>query len=307
VTTRESDRRRRWRRRWAWTGASVLLLLVALGVAGCSLMGGQFKPVIATPEMTRQGLTSRFVDSAEGRIHYVVAGEGSPRTILFVHGSPGTWEAWRGYLDAPDLRRTAHLVALDRPGFGGSERGHAEPSLARQADALVAVLDAARVRRALVVGHSLGGPIAAQFAVDHPDRLAGLVLVAPSISPRLERHRWFNVAGSLMAVQWFLPVDLVTSNREIWPLRKQLEALAPRLAQVQAPVIVLQGDQDTLVSPANADFAESAFTAARLEVRRLPGATHFVVWQDPAVVRRAILDALDEETPQPPAPPAPAS
>jgi len=266
-------------------------------------MGAQFRPVIATPEMAREGLTSRFVDSAEGRIHYVVAGDEGRPEILFVHGSPGTWEAWRGYLESPELRRAARMVALDRPGFGATERGHAEPSLERQADALVAVLDAEGVRRALVVGHSLGGPIAAQLAVDRPERVAGLVLIAPSISPALERHRWFNVASSLVVVQWLLPLDFVTSNREIWPLRKQLEALAPRLASVRAPVIVLQGDQDSLVSPANADFAEQAFTSARLDVRRLPGATHFVVWKNPELIRRALLDALEEETPQPSAAP----
>jgi len=279
-------------------GGALSLALGLVGVAGCSLLGGSFKPVVATPEMARAGLESRFAELANRktggalRIHYVVAGDASRPAVLFVHGSPGTWEAWRGYLESPELRGRARLLALDRPGFGASARGHAEVALARQAEACVAVLDAERVRRAIVVGHSLGGPIAAELAADHPERVAGLVLVAPSIDPGLERHRWFNVAGSMMAVQWFLPIDFITSNREIWPLRPQLRALEPRLAHLPMPTIVLQGERDTLVSPANADYAEHAFPAGRVDVRRLPGATHFVVWQDPAVVERAILDLL---------------
>jgi pimeloyl-ACP methyl ester carboxylesterase len=304
-TTGIRSRRQRRRRRAAVLGGGVLLLLVLVGVAGCALFGGDFKPVVATPEMARLGLESRFAVLSEWKpghplksplkIHYVVAGDAARPAVLFVHGSPGTWEAWRGYLEDAELRRRARLIALDRPGFGATARGHAEPSLARQAAACVAVLDAEHVRRAIVVGHSLGGPIAAELAADDPDRVAALALVAPSIDPRHESHRWFNVAGAMMAVQWFLPIDLITSNREIWPLRPQLAALGPRLGTLPMPTIVLQGDRDTLVSPANADYAAQVFPAGRVDVRRLAGATHFVVWQDPAIVERAILDLLGKD------------
>ncbi len=291
VIAREATRPRRRRR--VLVGGVVFVLLTLLGVAGCTILGDDFKPVITTPEMVAEGLVSRFTRFQGDRIHYVSAGRHGAPAVLFIHGSPGTWEAWRGYLRDEALRERAYLIAPDRLGFGGSERGHAVASMAEQAAAMAAVLEAERTGPAVVVGHSLGGPVAARLAVDRPDLVAGLVLVAPSIDPDVEHHRWFNVAGSMSVVQWFLPVDWITSNREIWPLRKQLLALEPGLARVRVPVVVIQGDQDKLVSPKNADYAEQAFTTARLDVRRIPGATHFVVWRDPQVVRSAILDVLD--------------
>jgi len=283
----EPSRRRR-RRRLLWGAGLALALLVALGVAGCSILGPDFKPSVATPDMAAAGLESRWADSPEGRIHYVVAGTPGAPPVLFVHGSPGTWEAWRGYLNDPELRGRAWLVAPDRVGFGGSERGHDEPSLARQAAALAAVVDREGGRAAIVVGHSLGGPVAAQLAIDRPDLVAGLLLVAPSIDPALERHRWFNVAGSLVVVQWFLPVDWITSNREIWPLRRELRELEPRLGEIRCPTVVLQGDDDDLVSPANADYVVTRLRGAPVEVVRVPQMGHFVVWQKPAMLRREI-------------------
>jgi len=294
----KGSRARTLRRRLLAGFAAAALVAFLAAVGGCALFGPEFSPKIATPDMAREAIESRYATLGDLRIHYVRVGSAAAPTILFVHGSPGTWDAWRGYLRDPELRRRARLLALDRPGFGGSARGHAEPSLALQAKAVVAVLDAEEAGSALIVGHSLGGPIAARIAIDFPQQVSGLLLVAPSIDPQLERHRWYNVAGSLRAVQWFLPVDLITSNREIWPLRPELEALAARAPEVRAPTLVLQGDEDDLVPPANAGFVARAFKGAAVEVRMLPGASHFVLWEDPAVVRDALLDLLDQVDPE---------
>jgi pimeloyl-ACP methyl ester carboxylesterase len=283
--------RKRWRR--ILFGLGGLLVVALLAAAGCSFLGPGFKPVVATPEMAAQALESRFVDFGDERLHYVVAGRSDGPVLLFVHGSPGTWEAWRGYLRDPELRRRARLIAVDRLGFGGSERGQAEPSLERQAAALVAVLGAESAAAAIVVSHSLGGPIAARLAVDAPERTSGLVLVAPSIDPALEKHRWYNVAGSLRVVQWFLAVDWTTSNREIWLLRGELERLGRRLPEVTCPVVIVQGTKDTLVPPSNADYVRRAMTRTPVEIEWVEGGNHFVLWEKPALVRRAILGLLD--------------
>jgi len=282
--------------RWLRVGLVLLGALIACGGVACSLLAPDFSPAVATDSMRTEGLESRHVawtpeDGVETALHYVVAGEGSGR-VLFVHGSPGTWEAYRGFLDDARLRAAARLVALDRPGFGDSGRGRPEPSLARQAAAAALVLEAEPGPPAVVVGHSLGGPIAARLAVDRPDLVGALVLVAPSIDPALERHRWYNVAGSWRLVQLFLSVDMITSNRELWPLRGELEALAARLRAVSCPTIVIQGDDDELVPPANADFAARALAPGSVEVRRVAGEGHFVLWRRPELTAAAVLDSL---------------
>lgn len=235
--------------------------------------------------------------AALGReVRWVAAGQESGAALLFVHGSPGDWHAWEGLMADPVLRGRAQLVAYDRPGFGATG-GPALPALADQAAVAAAVLEAAAPgARAVAVGHSLGGPIAARLAVDRPDRVAGLLLVAPSIDPALERHRWYNVAGSLRVVQWFLPGEWIASNREIWPLRAELEAMAPRLAGVRAPTTVIQGTEDDLVDPGNAAFVARAMPEADVRVVEVPAEGHFVLWTRSHLVRTEI-ERLLERTP----------
>lgn len=284
-------------------GAALLLLLLPFG---CSMLP-EFRPAIDTAEMREGGISSRFVDTPAGRLHVAVAGEaGSGGQVLFIHGSPGTWEAWRGFLSDPRLREKARLLAPDRLGFGGSARGEAEPSLAKQAASMAAVLEGvleddssadessrgdARSARAVVVGHSLGGPIAVKLAMDRPDLVGALLLVAPSIDPALEERRWYNVAGSLRVVQWFLPVDWIASNRELWPLKEELEAMLPAWGALEVPVVVVQGGKDNLVPAANADFAARVLEG-RADIRRHPDDGHFLLWQKPETVTGPLLELL---------------
>lgn len=261
------------------------------------MLGPGFEPAIDTPEMQASALRSHFVETPEGRMHFVVAGRPlpAPARVLFVHGSPGTWDAWKSYLTDPDVRAAAHLVAVDRLGFGGSGRGRAEPALAKQAAALAAVLEmgeSAPGPPTIVVGHSLGGPIAARLAMDRPDLVAGLLLIAPSIDPAEEHHRWYNVAGAARVVQWFLAIDWTVSNRELWPLKEELAAMLPRWKTIRCPTIVVQGLADDLVPPGNADFAERTLPAASSRVDRYPGETHFILWKRPETVRAPLLELV---------------
>lgn len=283
------------RRRWYIAGAAALLLLCL--PVGCALLGPGFEPEIDTPEMQASELRSHIVATPEGRMHFVVAGRPlpSPARVLFVHGSPGTWDGWKVYLMDRELRAAAHLVAVDRPGFGGSERGRAQPALAQQAAALAAVLEKGESTPgppAIVVGHSLGGPIAARLAMDRPDLVSGLLLIAPSIDPAQERHRWYNVAGATLVVQWFLPIDWTVSNRELWPLEKELTAMLPLWKAIRCPTIVVQGLADDLVPPANAEFAERWITPGKVRIDRYPDQGHFILWKKPETVRAPLLELL---------------
>ncbi|MEM6793954.1 MAG: alpha/beta hydrolase [Acidobacteriota bacterium] len=266
------------------TAAATRLLAAAallLGVAGCAARS-------RLAELPA-GWSRGSAQVGERTVSWVVAGRepgpGTP-TLLFIHGSPGSWRAWRGYLADPGLAARAHLVAVDRPGFGASGRGRFEPSLERQAAAAAAPLLARPGGPTLVVGHSFGGPVAARLAVDRPDLVDGLLLIAPSLDPDLEEVRWYQRLAQ--ALPFLVPRDLRTANREILPLAGELEALAVRMPEIRQPVTVLQGLEDRLVPPGNADFAERTLTGAPLEVQRLPGVDHFIPWRRAELVRTAV-------------------
>ena len=81
------------------------------------------------------------------------------------------------------------------------------------------------------------------------------------------------------------------SNEEIYPLENELKWLAETLPCIKTPTIVIQGMEEELVSPGNADYVEEALKSAeRLDIRRIDGLNHFVPWRRPGLIKDAILD-----------------
>ncbi len=271
------------------------LSLVGLGLLACA---GQDSPRIEPESSLRTG-NARVGDRTVAWVESGLEPGPSVPTIVFVHGSPGSWTAWRRFVSDPQLQDRARLVAVDRLGFGGSGRGIPEPSLLLQAEAVAAAAvkssaegtrDGRSRRPVLWVGHSYGGPVICRLAVDRPDLVDALLLIAASVDPALEKLRWYNRLAA--HIPWLIPKDLETSNLEILPLKDELEKLATRLSEIRAPAVVIQGLKDRLVPADNADFLQRSLS--RVEVRKLPDAGHLIPWRRPEVVDRALRQWLDE-------------
>jgi len=228
-------------------------------------------------------------------IFYAETGDPAQPPVAFIHGTPGSWMAFGGYLGDDKLRRAAHMIAVDRPGFGRSGYKQVVLSLREQAALLAPVLrEAFKGRRAILVGHSLGAPIAVRLTMDNPDLVDGLVLVSPSIDPALEKPRWYNRVASWPFISWAIPTKLALANEELMPLEGELSKMLPLWQRVQVPVIVIQGQKDRLVSPASADFAEREL-GRRAKIIRVPDAGHFILWQQPSIISDAILSLLGQD------------
>ena len=111
-------------------------------------------------------------------LSYLQAGNPTAPRLILVHGTPGSDSGWSDYLTNP--APGAEVVALDRPGFGDSGPEGAVTSLEAQAAAVYALFPTDG-RRVVLLGHSLGGPIVARVAAEHPDRVAAVVLLAASL------------------------------------------------------------------------------------------------------------------------------
>ena len=229
------------------------------------------------------------------KVRRVETGNRDGPLVLFVHGSPGSWENFARFLDDDELAAKAHLVAIDRPGYGGSGRGKPERSLEVQAGVFRPVLERARAegRRTILVGHSYGGPVIARAAVDFPELIDALILVSPSIDPDLEDLPWYQYVGNWFFVRWAVPAMLDVSNQEVLALERELRDMESSWKDIRMPVTVIQGGSDTLVHPGNADFAERVFVNAPLELVLPADANHFIPWTHPRLMRDAILGYLE--------------
>src|SRR3546814_7805329 len=79
----------------------------------------------------------------------------------------------------------------------------------------------------VLVGHSLGGSLVARMAIDYPQWVRGLVIIAGSIDPELGKPRWYNTLASVPPVCWLTPGALAKANTELMPLHADLLEIGP--------------------------------------------------------------------------------
>ncbi|MBV6644113.1 MAG: alpha/beta hydrolase [Cyclobacteriaceae bacterium] len=232
----------------------------------------------------------RYDTIGERIIHYAEVVQGKDCLVVFVHGSPGSWSAFMEYMKSDSLLANVDMISIDRPGFGLSDRGWPEPSMKKQAYLLQEVINSYPHQDKILVGHSLGGPVIARMAMDYPDLVSGLILLAPSIDPEMEKGEWYRSWMQTKVIGALTPEDFWVSNEEIVPLKAELEEMLPLWKQIIAPAIVVQGTKDMLVPKENADFAQEVIADSLIEVRLLEGANHFIPWSHDYEVAKAIQD-----------------
>lgn len=231
-------------------------------------------------------------------IHYVESGDTLAPLVLFVHGSPGSLSAFIHFLADSILLQKALLITTDRPGFGYSNFGNAEKSLVKQGEALKPILERHQNNRPIIlVGHSLGGPLIARMAMQYPDLVDGLVIVAGSIDPDLEPNEtWFRAPLATPFLSWVMPRSWRASNEEIYHLKPELEKMEPLWKNITCPVIVIHGKKDQLVSFGNVAFAKKMLINTHVEYVINDEMNHFVPWSNPELIRNAILELLARDS-----------
>jgi pimeloyl-ACP methyl ester carboxylesterase len=120
-------------------------------------------------------------DVAGSSLHYVDYGDAGPDGLVFVlsHGLGGRWQHWRENI--PELAEHGRVVAVDLPGFGRSGRPAGAYSFDVFADAIAELVRQLGLPKVVLVGHSLGGPVAMRFAHRHPELVDAIVLAAGTV------------------------------------------------------------------------------------------------------------------------------
>jgi len=196
----------------AWI-VGVVIAFVGLVLAGLVL----FTAWTAQQVEKKLPPRGRFIDVDGARIHYL--DEGTGPALLLVHGLGGQMHNFTHSL-LGKLRHDFRVVILDRPGSGHSTRpAEASATISAQARIISRFCEALKLGRPLIVGHSLGGAIALALALNHPEQVAGLALLAPvthlpeRVPPPFEG---IAIASPLLRllIAWTLATPLSIVNRE---------------------------------------------------------------------------------------------
>jgi len=256
---------------------------------GCRFSGASVAGAAA--ELDRMTLEAGTLDGAE--IHALRGGSpGDPR-VIYIHGTPGNSTNFSRYVADPVEGLEA--VAVDRPGFGRSRPRGSVERLSDQAAAIEPFLVEREGRWPILVGHSLGAPIAAWVAAEHPGRVGGLVLVAGSLDPELEEVLLIQHVGNFAFMPLLLPRWARNANRELICLEPELRALSDQLDRVRCPVVIVHGTADRLVPYENVAYARTRLGDEVMEVVTLVGADHFLPWRFEDVIRRSVETLRDLE------------
>ena len=228
-------------------------------------------------------------------------------SLIFLHGSGGSNVLWHGQVDA--LSDRANTIALDLPGRGLSA-GPGMRAIPEYARAVLDFVAAIEAPRPIPCGLSLGGGIALQLLLDHPERFAAGILIGtgarlrvmPAILEGIERDYEAHLAGMDIAASPRTDRELLRPIKESNARCSAEVALGDflacdafdvmeRLGEIEVPVLVVCGEDDRLTPPKYADFLEKSIRNARRA--RVADAGHLAPAEKPAEVNRAIVDFLD--------------
>jgi pimeloyl-ACP methyl ester carboxylesterase len=230
------------------------------------------------------------------RLHYQTAGSGEP--VVLIHGLSASSRWWHRNIDA--LAEHFTLYIIDLIGFGRS-RGRQRFVLSEAAALLSRWMETIGLERAHIVGHSMGGFIAAQLAADNPEQVDRLVLVDAAVPlPRKSRMQHLLHLGREMRYTppqflHLLATDAVLAGpRTVVSAANQLLVadLEPKLGQIEAPVLLIWGDSDPLVPPAIADRLEELIPNVRRCV--IPNCGHKPMLERPELFNEAVITFLSE-------------
>ncbi|MCB0704265.1 MAG: alpha/beta hydrolase [Saprospiraceae bacterium] len=227
------------------------------------------------------------------QIHYTHVGNPEQPLLILVHGAPGSSSAMLPYLSDTLLGQSFQLIAVDRPGYGYSNYGVSEPSLEKQSKAMLELIKRHPNPATILLGHSYGGPVIVRMAIDAPELIQGLCIVAGSIDPKLEPQEWWRGPVNWPIIRSLLPGSLRVANQEIMVLYSELQEMMKYWDQVICQVLVFQGMEDKLVPKGNAAFAEKMLTnAASVDIRMIEGGNHFILWSMQAEIREGLINML---------------
>jgi 3-oxoadipate enol-lactonase len=242
-------------------------------------------------------------------LYYERSGAGEP--LILIMGMSGTHLSWgEPFLDA--LRRDFDVVIYDHRGMGKSGRTEPTFTIGDLAEDAVALLDELGWDSAHVCGISMGGMVAQELVLRHPERVrtltlgctyaggAGATLTSPEVGTRLFESMQSGDRERALRVGWEVNVSRAFAADEaqyaefrrraievpanLPTIMAQMQAIMPhntsaRLGEISAPTLVIHGTDDEMLSYRNGEAIASAIPGARLEI--LDGIGHLFFWEEP--------------------------
>ena len=271
---------------------SMLLVSIWILLAQCFILKERWTDKKAYGVFKSKNVPLQMHDTviANRHLHYAVSGDDHLPTLVFIHGSPGSWMHYMKYMWDEELRKKFRIVAIDRPGFGYSDFGKAM-HLADQCKIILPVLESLKTDQPMfLAGHSMGGPVVVKLAAENPALFKTVVIVAGAIDISQESKETWRKIMNVPPLYWCLPGAFGPSNTELLYLKKDLLPLQNDFKKITANILFVHGDKDTWVPIQNIAFGKKMMiNAASITADTLPGANHQIPWKNREQLKKILL------------------
>ncbi|MBN1661441.1 MAG: alpha/beta hydrolase [Anaerolineae bacterium] len=253
--------------------------------------------------------------TGQGVVHYEVYGRGKP--VILLHGWLGSWGCWLGTMEA--LSSNYRAYALDFWGFGESDKRRESYNISDFVSLVSQFMERMGIDHAPVIGHSMGGTVALNLALDRPQQVERAAVVGSPVDGRslnvflkLAGYPWiaFLVWNSPSALrlglkvfapwvaasssEWYdlLMRDLskMTLESFLWSIHSLHHTdLRPRLGMLRMPVLGVYGRGDKIVDPRQSELFQRI---ANSRVEMLSGSRHFPMLDEPEAFHKILMSFL---------------
>jgi pimeloyl-ACP methyl ester carboxylesterase len=255
---------------------------------------------------------SKFAKLDGAKIHYVNYGKGSDALVL-IHGWTMNVDNWRDQVQ--DFASRYHVIAIDLPGHGQSDKPQVSYSMDYFARAVEAVMKDAKAKRAVLVGHSMGTPVARQFYRKYPQKTLAIVIVDGVLRPLAEKAMMDRMIEGFRAPTYKQSIDQMLAAMKGPSLSAEaMERIKASSANTPQHVVVsamegmadpaIWGD-DKINVPVLAIMARNPFyppnieeisrgLAPNMDFRMWEGVGHFVMMDKPKEFNEAVIGFLEK-------------
>jgi len=273
------------------------------------------------------GASMSSIVTEHGSLHYETIGRGRP--VILLHGWINSWNVWREAMLILAQQNNYRVYALDFWGFGHSSKPTNDSSdsykIASYVEMVLQFMDNLGIRHTPIAGHSLGGTVALQFALDHPERVSKVIIVGSpihgaSINPFLKLAGY----GWIASIVWRLPfirssimhILLAGDSKKVRRMifrdvqRTSLDSffqsigdlrdtdLRGEIGFLRIPTLGIFGQKDNIVSPSNAEILAERVNGSKVTI--MNQSRHFPMADEPdrfVSALTAFLNVKDNDKP----------
>ena len=258
--------------------------------------------------LAASGPKGHVADFQGVKVHYDSYGKGGEAVVL-VHGWTCDAGFWRA--NAPELAKQYRVIAIDLPGHGRSDKPQASYTMEYFARSIDAVLRHAKVKRAVLAGHSMGTPVVRTYYRLFPQKTAALIAVDGALRPLMPKEQMERVLIAPLRGPDFSKVDAAMVNGMVQPMRNAADRELVKKVMLSAPqhvaVSAMEGMADPAVFEGSVSVPVLAIMASspnwndayvkqvraatpKLEYQSWGGVSHFLMMDEPAKFNAAVLE-----------------